>query len=201
MSFAISKDIFLAEFEKVKSIIDIEKELPDQVFRKPHSKFLIIEFDVIFMREFFRSIKAFLKLVGEKEFSLLSIDPHPEKYFHKNFHKYPLITFSIENTEEEFLSMLDEDPGDSPADSILVRADRLVVYSESGNLFIYGERELELGIVVCADEKVEEAFASSYGEEWIFSVDGAVENILSLVFRGREKVPQSLIDKLNLNYG
>ena len=201
MSFTTGKEFFLEEFEKVKSIIDVDKELPDQVFRKLYSKFLIIEFDMICTRDFFRSIKAFLKLVGEKEFSLLVIDPQPKNYFHKHISRYPLIAFSIESTEDEFISIIHEDLENSLNGSICDVTDRLVVHSESGSLFIYGERELELGIVVCADDEVEDAFVSSYGEDRIFSVEGAAYTILSLVFRGRKKVPQSLINKLHLNYG
>ena len=201
MSFTGSKELFLEEFEKVKSIIDIEKELPDQVFRKSHSAFLIIDFDEIFLPNFFRKIRTFLTSVGEREFSLLSIDPHPEAYFHRHFHKYPLIKFSIENTEDDFISMLDEDPGDSPADSVSVRTDRLVVYSD--NFFIYGGRELELGVAVISDDsKIEDAFVSSYGKERIFSVDEAVDELLYAVFiNSQRRVPQNIIDKLRLNYG
>jgi len=46
------------------------------------------------------------------------LDPDPVHYFHRHFNKYPALEISLEDSPASYLSAMNEDPGNSPADAI-----------------------------------------------------------------------------------
>src|SRR6266436_1975561 len=46
------------------------------------------------------------------------LEPDPIWYFHRHFHKYPLLEIASDDSADAYLSSLQEDPGGSPADAV-----------------------------------------------------------------------------------
>jgi hypothetical protein len=166
MRFIIEKQEFDDSFQTINRIIGKDLELPDLVFKKQWGNFLFITFDEIFLPEvFFRNLKEFLKIKLEDYFQLSVINPDPEKYFFKHFKKYSMLHFSINDREEDYLEILNRDPGNSPADSIMDNSNSILVYSDNADWGVYGEREL--GVAICAFRNVElkNLFETAYGNK------------------------------------
>jgi hypothetical protein len=48
----------------------------------------------------------------------LVLSPDPVQYFHRLFRKYPLVEIRVGDSTDNYLSILNEDPGGSPADAV-----------------------------------------------------------------------------------
>jgi hypothetical protein len=179
-----------------------EKKLPKQVFKKPLSLFLFISSDEIFhTASFFERIKSFLGQIGESRCFLAVIEPDPEDYFFRHFGKYSVIEMSVDDTDEDYLHIAQEDPGDSPADAIGFNSRIVLLFSDSRRWAIYVDRDYELGIVGFAEENLLRLFISCYGREKVFSADEAVEQLLGAVYSNRDSgVPSEVRQQLVSNY-
>jgi hypothetical protein len=126
------------------------------------------------------------------------LKPDPIEYYYKHFGKYPLFTFGKEDTGADFIAAINEDPGDSPADAIIHNSVVIVVHSESCRWLLYGDRDFEIALIASADFDAASAVQSSLGAERLFSMTGAIEQLLSVVYRG--VVPIDIRNALLSNY-
>jgi len=97
---------------------------------------------------FFNYLKLLCLLGDDHLFYFYAPKPDPVNYFFFHFQKYPLIEFDITYSEEDFSNALCKDPGDSPADALMYRADEIIIFPESLNWYIYGEYDIELAKLV-----------------------------------------------------
>ena len=146
MRFISNELHFQKELLRVKRIFNLERDLPNQIFKKPY-KFYLIDFDYIYSSNFFNIAQKIMKNFNEEKFFLMVIDPDPEEYFYKNFGKFSLIEASDNDSSEDYLKILDADPGDSPADSILSNSFKMVIYGDSLQWALLADRENELSIL------------------------------------------------------
>jgi hypothetical protein len=193
-------------FSKCQTIIDTlimrERHLPEQVFKSPLSLFVFINSDEIFHTvSFFQRIKSFLSQIEESRLFLAVIEPDPKDYFFHHFGKYSIVEMSVEDTNDDYLRIAQEDPGNSPADAIGFNSRVVLLFSSSGRWAIYVDRDYELGIVGFADKELLKLFASLYGSNNVFDVNQAVEQILKMVYRNRDsEIPPKFRRQLIANY-
>ncbi|MGQ9424745.1 hypothetical protein ACXYTJ_02210 [Gilvimarinus sp. F26214L] len=156
-----------------EKVLERTKALPDNVFKKTLKFFLFITFDELFMPLFFNNLKRYLLNIGENSFWLTAIEPDPKLYFGAHFDFYGAIEFSCSDTEDEYLSALNNYPADSPADAFAHNANLLMYFSSKYGWAIYGDRNADIAICAFADRRQMELFESIYGSDLLAGVKAA----------------------------
>jgi hypothetical protein len=200
MNYLTDADEFSRSQLAIDALIRREQHLPGQVFKEPLSHFVFIQWDDVYNTgDFFEKIKSFLASTGESRWFLAVLDPDPEVYFFRHFGKYPFVEISTGDTFESYRQLLQSDPGDSPADAVAHNSTVAVLYSDSGQWAIYGDRDYELWVAAFADRGLHELFTSSFEPDWLFTVGEVIENILPPVYGGKG-VPPELREQLLRHY-
>ncbi|HWH60182.1 MAG TPA: hypothetical protein VN682_21320 [Terriglobales bacterium] len=68
--------------------------------------------------EFANLLQTLMERSGEAMTHYVVLDPDPVHYFHRHFKKYPALEIEQGDSSGAYLSLLNEDPGDSPADAV-----------------------------------------------------------------------------------
>lgn len=172
---------FETEEKIVKVILNQDQILPSQVFLSEFHYFSICDFGFTCTDEFITDLRNYsIKTNTFSKFNLIVLEPDPKKYFYHNFSKYPLIKMSIEILDEEYLEVLNEDPGGSPADSIASVATTLIYYSDDMRLAIYGNNDYEICIAAFRSKSDHLRFLSSVGKVPWISMSQAIEDFYTL---------------------
>lgn len=177
MEFITDNKVFQRKMSEVESLIKREIQLPKQVFHRQFSKFVIIDFDEIFI-DFFQRINAYVEASGEFQWTFAVTAPEPETYFYYHFKKYPVFEVTAKDSFKDYESLIWEDPGDSPADAIETNATVIIIYPNSLNWVIYADKDFEIGIIAFQNDKTMEKFISIYGEERIFTIEQTLCELL-----------------------
>jgi len=144
-NYFIDDDLVFQRWEKLlNSRLWLNQRFPEQVFKNQFKYFGFEEFDWLPSGQLWSVLKDINQAVSDKECIVAVLDPSPTEYFRKHFGKYNWSTISMDATEDEYWSLLNEDPGDSPADSILFNSTTVVWTSESGQWVIWGDRDFEI---------------------------------------------------------
>ena len=69
------------------------------------------------------------------------LKPDPIWYFHRHFLKYPIFSFDINNASAGYLSLLNEDPGESPSDAVGINCYEWVILPASHRWFVHCMRD------------------------------------------------------------
>lgn len=186
------------ERAKLATLLKLDQWLPDQVFRFPPARCFVLEFDRLLSHELIGAARRVSHQLDGGAITLGTLSPDPEEYFFKHFSRIPWLEIDPESPAEHVTAALMEDPGDSPADALLFRADRVIVYGDPIRWLYLGDRELEIGILGCLDTQVAEAWTSEAGG-MIRTVEEALQRLLPAI--SREGVLQDLADALRRNYG
>ena len=96
---------------------------------------LVFDDVVLSTPSFFSLLHLLMKCSSDKAVSYVVIDPDPVGYFYKFFGKYSAFEISDGDTAEEYLGMLNEDPGGSPADAVGLNVGGAVIFPESNSWF------------------------------------------------------------------
>jgi hypothetical protein len=84
---------------------------------------------------FFDLLVLLMKRSSDRAVSYVVLQPDPVSYFHKFFGKYSALEILDGDSAEEYLAMLNEDPGDSPADAVGINFGVAVIVPASGLWF------------------------------------------------------------------
>jgi hypothetical protein len=193
-----SRSDFEREMQFVDRLVDRSATLPEQVFRRRASAFHVIDFDQVWSEDFFRDAQRLTKRSGDASFTFAVLRPDPDKYFHAHFGKFPVLRFTDADPGQRFIDEVHEDPGDSPADAIAYNSEALLVYPPSERWMIYGDRNVEIGIVAVMDDEMEAAIRATARSLRLFTPMEAVTQLLSPVYRG--DVPDDVKSALVRNY-
>jgi hypothetical protein len=186
---------------KFEKVILFKKRLPDQIFTDTFSNFVFIDFDDIFFEIFFHGIISYLKGIGENVMFLAVIEPDPVDYFYRHFKKYPVLELCVSDTLDSYESATQEDPGGSPADAIAFNSTVLVLYSDSMKWAIYADRDFGLGVVAFTNKQLMQDFVALYGKDRIFDVNGAISQILEVIYVNCSTgIPTEIRNQLINNY-
>lgn len=193
----MDRDSFDRQLAIIDRLVDRAAVLPAQVFRAPMASFHVIEFDVLLARHVFARLQRLAAAAGSEAFNLGVLEPDPQSYFHAHFGKYPFLRFTATDSADRFIEALNEDPGDSPADAIATNSDVVVVYPDSAQWLIYGDRRLEIAIVAAADAAAAAAIEADPPARLFHAADAVT--LLEPLFRG--SVPPDIASALIQNYG
>jgi hypothetical protein len=110
---------------------------------EPAKKFsrLLFDSEELCTRPFFELLKTLMTCSSDTICHYLVIDPDPRNYFKRHFNKYPLVEIDILDTIENYLMMLNEDPGFSPADAIGTNWSEYLIIPPSKLWFIRAVRD------------------------------------------------------------
>lgn len=194
-----SRSDFEAELQKIDRIIDRNAALPDQVFVRRPVAFYIIDFDQLWLEEFFEDAQRLTNRAGDESFTLAVLRPDPDHYYHTEFGKFPLARFSDADTPQRYINELHRDPGGSPADAIACNSNVILVYPASARWSIYGDRDWEIAIIAVMDDAIEVNLRRDAQSLRLYTPAEAVNELLPLVYRGA--VPEDVKRSLGCNYG
>jgi len=104
---------------------------------KAEAQMSVLVFDdvVLLTPSFFSLLVLLMKCSSDRAVSYVVIQPDPVSYFHKFFGKYSALEISDGDSAEEYLTILNEDPGDSPADAVGINFGVAVIVPDSGSWF------------------------------------------------------------------
>src|ERR1051325_3841413 len=193
-----SRSDFEREIQAIDRLVDRGAKLPDQVFRRRVSAFHMFDFDQLWSAEWFCVAQRLAKAAGDPSFTFAVLRPDPEKYFYAHFGKFPLLQFTIDDPAEYFVDTIHDDPGDSAADAIAYNSDAIFTYTASQRWGIYGDREIEVGIVAAMDDEMEPAIHAAASSLRLFTAAEAVSQLLPPVYGG--VVPEDVKAALIRNY-
>jgi hypothetical protein len=193
-----SRDDFERAMQSIDRLVDRSATLPDQVFRQRPAAFHVIDFDHLWSKDFFRDAQRLTKRAGDASFTLAVLRPDPDRYFYAHFGKFPLLRFTDADPGQRFIDEVHADPGGSPADAVVHNSDAVLVYPPSERWAIYGDREMEIGIIAVMDDEIEAAIRADAPSLRLFTPAEAVAQLLPPVYRGG--VPEDVKNALMRNY-
>lgn len=94
-------------------------------------------------KEFGDLLHRLMHLSADKTCHYVVLDPDPTHYFLHHFKKYPIVEIRAEETVEQYLAILNEDPGGSPADAVGTNCYEWVIISPSHRWFVHCQRMSE----------------------------------------------------------
>jgi hypothetical protein len=190
-----SRSDFENELQKIDRLVDRSAVLPDQVFLRRPSAFHIIDLDQVWSEEFFRDTQRLMERAGDTAFTFAVLRPDPDSYYHAEFGKFAMLRFSHADPAQRYIDELHEDPGDSPADAIAYNSEVIFIYPTSERWAIYGDRDLEIGVVAIMDNEIEAELRATARSFRLFTPTDAVAELLPPVYRGvvPEDVKRSLV--------
>ena len=180
-------------------IIDESARLPHQVFKQTFFSLHVIEFDVLFSMEFFRNVQKLATATGSETLILGVLQPDPEAYYHAHFGVLPFFRLNGSDSPHDYLAALHAAPGGSEADAIAHHSDVVVIYPEPTHWLIYGDRGLEIALVVAITEEAAAAIPL-HPPARLFEMNEALAELLPSAFRGGT-VPLDIQTALIANYG
>lgn len=190
--------VFDHELQRIDALIDRSAALPDQVFRTRAAAYYVIDFDQLWSEEFFSDVQGMTARAGDASFTFAVLKPDPDGYYHASFGKFPLLQFTKEDAADRYVRAIQQDPGDSPADAIAYNSEVILIYPPSGRWAIYGDRNLEIGILAVMDDELAASIPATSGSITLFTPAEAVEQLLPPVYRGM--VPDDVKTSLVRNY-
>lgn len=182
----------------IDAICDRKRCLPEQIFRQAKEHSFCLLFDEIFLPSFFVDMKEFLRHENEAEFCLIVLDPDPETYFFEHFGTYHLVSFAGDDSVEDYMALLNRDPGGSPADAIMHSSDVVLFYSATKRWAVYADRAWDIAVCWFANEETMKKFRRVYSGVVLDTVDDTLEFIRE-TFGGR-KVPTEFEAAFRMNF-
>jgi len=124
-----------------------EKRFPQQVFKPLLNQFLICDLYVAVSDIFWEQLKRIANLTNDAHILMAVLEPDPRKYFYKKFGYYNWCCFPRSLTAEEYWSVMEMSPQNSPLDSIFWHAFVMAWFSPSKQWAIWGERSYDIAIL------------------------------------------------------
>src|SRR5271165_2726834 len=88
---------------------------------------LVFDSSELRTRAFFALLCALAQWSGDRIMYYLVLTPDPVSYFLHHFGKYPLLEIQANGSPEEYLTVLNEDPGGSPADAVGINWSQYII--------------------------------------------------------------------------
>jgi hypothetical protein len=85
-------------------------------------------------------LQKLMEISPDEMVHCIVLDPDPVHYFHRQFHKYPVLEIAKGDPTETYLAALNEDPGGSPVDAIGTYWWALVIVPPSLKWFVHALR-------------------------------------------------------------
>ncbi|WP_078554455.1 hypothetical protein [Bacillus alkalicellulosilyticus] len=181
----------------LEEIIDINKEIPNQVFQKEYRGYLFQQFDNIMSEEFFSTIRGLAEKSNDDYIVIAVLNPHPMDYYYKEFGYFNWAKLPLSLSNGYYWSILNEGPPNWEADAIVHNSFIIAFFSPSRKWGIWADRNYEIS-VIAFNEKDEKNHLIL--ESWLPVENEEVVNWMKYSFRPDYNVPQSFTDMLKRNY-
>jgi hypothetical protein len=182
--------------QKVESVFDVKRRLPEQVFKRPFRFQLLCEFDFAMS-----GLLEVLQKIGSPLASdtvLLSIlVPDPITFFYKEFQKIYAFYFKADISEQEYDSMRWVEP--FPEDDPFPFHTSIETYiPNSLSWAMWGERSPEIAVIGLDVPALAEALIADKG--WWMDAETASNEFASMPYRNQQ-MPEDIRRALIANYG
>lgn len=121
----------------------------------------LVYFDsaIVTTHHYYRFVRDLLRFTDSStdSFVFVGLRPDPFGYFFRHFSKYPAIIFRPSHTELDYCTLLQSDPGGSPADALAYNTRGYVVLPTAGDWITFGDDSSEIAVFSGTPEVV--AFA------------------------------------------
>lgn len=178
-----SAPLFHSIYQIYRTAISDQSELPKQIFHSAYRKFYFFEFDRAFSARFWSVLQKLASQSQDTWINVISIDPHPVDYFHKEFGLFGATRVSSLATDDENYEELCSHPPNNHLDS-LFHSETLAWFPDSAKWFVFGERAYGIAIL-----GIQNGFAppmtliAQESKMPILSLSEALSDIVSLNFR------------------
>jgi hypothetical protein len=117
---------------------------------------------IVTTRHFYQFVRGLFRFTNATadSFAFVGVRPDPVGYFFNHFSKFPAIIFQPTDSEADYCTMLQADPGGSPADALAFNTWAYVVLPSSGDWIAYGDDSKEIAVFSGAPEVNEFARAT-----------------------------------------
>ena len=192
----LTLDQFPAAKQKVESIFDVKRRLPEQVFIRPCRFNLMCQFDIA-MGELLGVLREQRSPTASDTVLLAVLDPDPIAYFYKHFRKINAFYFKANITEAEYYDIRWRNPG-NPTDAIQFNTGIETYIPNSLSWAMWGERSREIAVIGLDDPALAEALISDKG--WWMDAETASNEFASMPYRNQQ-MPEDIRRALITNYG
>ena len=189
-----TNDDFIKTKETLSNVFDINKRIPQQVFRNIFSNFLFEEFDWAMTPEFWNTIQQLSRASNDNHVIIATLDPDPQNYFYKEFAFYNWFKLPTTLSDINYYSILKEGPKESPVDALLYNTEVVIWCAPSMKWAIWGERSY--GICILGFSKDSNVIVPQ--GMWR-SAHEALDDLIEANFKD-QKIPKDFSDALILNY-
>ncbi|MCE2793650.1 MAG: hypothetical protein ACK493_15210 [Planctomycetota bacterium] len=147
----------------LESVVNSHSKLPDNPFLGTGLKYQFDEYDWALSGEFWQTVQSLSSRSLDSEVLMAVLEPDPTDYFKVNFGFYGWTRLSVEMSNKEYWDFINQSPPESPADSVLGVAEKIVLIPQSKRWCVWGERESGLCVIASTIHHFEN---SSKGIEW-----------------------------------
>ena len=167
---AITSDQELVSLSvRLRDFLNIEVSLPDMVMNERYGSFHFMTSDEILAPIFFNHMKKYLSELNERSMFVVGLGDSGVIY--------SAIEVLNTDTEDEYLSAVNSFQDST---SIEMHASKiLLVFSGSGNWFVYGDKEYEISICGFLDNEKSQFFKRIYSIDLIENLDLAADYAFS----------------------
>ena len=163
-------DISVQEYSEIRARLDSEltgRKFPEKAVSGRYRYFYLVDFLNMFARPFFNALTDYLKEAEISEFVFLVTDPEPLEYYYKNWGRIPAFGITRTMIYEEYCTVLNMDPGNSPADALITNGWEIFVFPPDLSMIFYFSRESEFGVGCFEREETYLFFARFEGDSFI----------------------------------
>jgi len=162
MGFLSSEDEFRRISTILRSTVDLNNDGARPRAAQAEALSLGLDFDDVRSSRFFIRLQAALRDLKEVEWFFYVLDPDPVAYYARHFGIFPITRFTCDDNASKYIRELHNDPGGSPADCVMDRADKVVLFSQSGIWYVYADRWAESAEIVCTTDAARNAFKKAF---------------------------------------
>lgn len=173
----------------VTKMFNCEQRLPNQVYKVPFKRKVVIDFDDVMSPDFWIQLEKLIDLSNDSFVMMGVLDPDPVEYYYSEFAYYNWCILQKGTTSDEYWNILEQGPAESPADAILFNSEVVMWLSSSMKWAIWGERSYGICIL-----SFNEDMSDCENESW-FTMERAIIDLISLNFRNYT-VPEEIVSKL-----
>jgi hypothetical protein len=183
--------------EDLKKILNVDAELPANVFNESYNCYLFNDWEWITYEAAWPTLKYLAENANDNLINVVVLDPHPlisyfREYQHSNWAKIP-----ISFTSEQYEEIIHYTPDEDGIDSIYQNTRTVIWFSPSKDWIIYGDWELEICVFACRSNKC--MADSSFLKNWLDVNDIKLYDYLAAVTVNR-KTPKEIWNQLKQNY-
>lgn len=175
-------------------------DLPSQVFASRYTHFALCDDTLAISAELFERLASRSPNHSSRRLVFVTLDPDPITYYEHHFGTYGCVAIPLSAPLDGYVNSLMEDPGDSPADALLFRADEAILFVEGGEFVGYFNRGYEVFVAAFEAAGFRDEFIRGFMDFGLAPASEAVNGSLSAVCESLNQQGVDFGDRLKLNY-